>query len=58
MELASLAFDDSSAYAVGTKYANPVYPIARTKYLFDYKQKNPFTIYNFVWTGNGNDEKL
>ena len=45
MELASLAFDDSSAYAVGTKYANPVYPFARTKYLFDYKQKNPFTIY-------------
>ena len=45
MELASLAFDDSSAYAVGTKYSNSVYPFARTKYLFDYKQKNPFTIY-------------
>ncbi len=45
MELASLAFDSSSGYEIGTKYANPVYPFSRTKYLFDYKQKNPFTIY-------------
>ena len=45
MELASLAFDNSSPYEVGTKYSLPVYPFSRTSYLFNYKQKNPFTIY-------------
>jgi hypothetical protein len=45
MEIASLAFDDKSPYEIGTKYANSVYPFSREKYLFDYKQKNPITIY-------------
>ena len=45
MEISSLAFDDQSPYEIGTKYANSVYPFSREKYLFDYKQKNPITIY-------------
>lgn len=45
MELSSLAFDNSSPYAIGTKSSNNVYPFTRTNYLFNYKKKNPFTIY-------------
>ena len=45
MELASLAFDNSAPYSVGTKLSNEVYPFTRTRYLFNYKNKNPFTIY-------------
>ena len=45
MELSSLAFDNSAPYSVGTKYSNDVFPFTRTNYLFNYKKKNPFTIY-------------
>ncbi|MDA0900221.1 MAG: hypothetical protein O3B35_04245 [Proteobacteria bacterium] len=45
MEIASLAFDNSAPYAVGTKESNDVFPFTRTNFLFNYKQKNPFTIY-------------
>jgi len=45
LELASLAFDKTAGYPIGTKYANDMYPFARTNYLFNYKNKNPFTIF-------------
>ena len=45
MEVSSLAFDDQSPYEIGTKYANSVFPFSREKYLFNYKEKNPITIY-------------
>lgn len=45
MEMSSIAFDNSAPYSVGTKYSNDVYPFTRQGYLFNYKKKNPFTIY-------------
>jgi hypothetical protein len=45
MELASLAFDETSNYSIGTRYGDKIYPFVRDNNTFIYKQDNPFTIY-------------
>jgi hypothetical protein len=45
LELASQAFDHSSAKAIGTRFGLPVYPYKKTGIYFDYKAKNPISIF-------------
>lgn len=45
LEYASQAFNDSSANPVGTKFGTPIYPYRKSGYYYNYKDKNPFSIY-------------
>ena len=45
LEYASQAFNDSSPNPVGTKFGTPIYPYKKSGYYYNYKDKNPFTIY-------------
>jgi hypothetical protein len=45
LQLASQAFNYNGANSVGTRFGVPVYPYKSTGYYFDYKTKNPFSIY-------------
>lgn len=45
LEYASQAFNESSPNPVGTRFGTPMYPYTMAGDYFDYKTKNPFTIY-------------
>jgi hypothetical protein len=45
LQLASQAYNDIGENAIGTKYGIPVYPYTKLGIYFDYKKRNPFTIY-------------
>lgn len=45
MEYASQAFNSTSPNPVGTRFGNDIYPYIKSGFYYDYKQKNPFTIY-------------
>lgn len=43
--LASQVFSNSSFSPIGTKFGNSIYPYVKAGISYDYKAKNPFTIY-------------
>jgi hypothetical protein len=45
LQLASQAFNYNTANNVGTRFGTKVYPYLNTGYYYNYKSKNPFTIY-------------
>ena len=45
MSLTSLAFDETSEYKIGTRSGHSIIPFTRSGLNYDYKEKNPFTIY-------------
>jgi hypothetical protein len=45
LQLASQAYNDSSANPIGTRFGVPVYPYRRSGIYYDYKGVNPYTIY-------------
>ena len=45
LELASQAFNDNSFNPVGTRFGVNVFPYTRSGLYYDYKAKNPFSIY-------------
>ena len=45
MSLTSLAFDETSEYRIGTRSGHSIIPFTRSDLNYDYKAKNPFTIY-------------
>jgi hypothetical protein len=45
MSLTSLAFDETSEYRIGTRSGHSIIPFTRSGLNYDYKEKNPFTIY-------------
>jgi hypothetical protein len=45
LQLASQAFNYNGANGVGTRFGTLVYPYKSSGYYFNYKSKNPFTIY-------------
>jgi hypothetical protein len=45
LEYSSQAFNDSSPNPVGTRFGTPIYPYRKSGYYYNYKSKNPFTIY-------------
>lgn len=45
MQLSSQAFNNTSANAVNTRFGVPMYPYSKLGVYFDYKRKNPFSIY-------------
>jgi len=45
LQLASQAFNYNSVNNIGTRFGNAVYPYVNTGYYFNYKSKNPITIY-------------
>jgi len=45
LELASQAFNDNSFNPVGTRFGVDLFPYTRTGLYYDYKSKNPFSIY-------------
>jgi len=45
LELASQAFNDNSFNPVGTRFGIDLFPFKRSGIYFDYKAKNPFSIY-------------
>jgi hypothetical protein len=45
LELASQAFNDNSFNPVGTRFGIDMFPFTRSGLYFDYKAKNPFSIY-------------
>lgn len=45
MSLTSLAFDETSEYKIGTRSGHSILPFTRSGLNYDYKEKNPFTIY-------------
>ena len=45
LELASQAFNDNSFNPVGTRFGVQMYPYTRAGFYYDYKAKNPFSIY-------------
>lgn len=45
LQLASQAFNYSTPNNIGTKFGTNIYPYKNTGYYFNYKSKNPFTIY-------------
>lgn len=45
LEIASQAFDHNSAKKIGTRFGLPVYPYKKTGIYFDYKAKNPISIF-------------
>jgi hypothetical protein len=45
LQLASQAYNDSSANPIGTRFGVPVYPYKKSGLYYDYKGRNPYTIY-------------
>jgi hypothetical protein len=45
LEIASQAFNDTSFNPVGTRFGVDLFPYKRSGYYYDYKSKNPFSIY-------------
>ena len=45
LEYASQAFNSTSPNPIGTRFGNEIYPYKKSGFYYDYKQKNPFTIY-------------
>lgn len=45
LQLASQAYNDSSANSIGTRFGVPVYPYTKSGLYYDYKGVNPYTIY-------------
>jgi hypothetical protein len=45
LEYASQAFNESSPNRVGTRFGIPIYPYLKSGYYYNYKAKNPFSIY-------------
>ena len=45
LEFASQAFNDNSFNPIGTRFGVDLFPYKRSGIYFDYKSKNPFTIY-------------
>lgn len=45
LEIASQAFDHNSATKIGTRFGNPIYPYKRSGIYYDYKAKNPISIF-------------
>ena len=45
LQLASQSFNQSSPNAIGTRFGNNVYPYKKSGVYFNYKDRNPFTIY-------------
>ncbi len=45
LELASQAFNDNSFNPVGTRFGSDLFPYTRSGLYYDYKAKNPFSIY-------------
>jgi len=45
LEVCSQAFNDISPNPIGTKFGSQMYPYKKSGIYFDYKSKNPFTIY-------------
>ena len=45
LQLASQAFNYNTANNIGTRFGSSVYPYVNSGYYFNYKEKNPFTIY-------------
>jgi len=45
LEIASQAFNDNSFNPIGTRFGIDLFPYKRSGIYFDYKSKNPFTIY-------------
>jgi len=45
LEIASQAFNDNSFNPVGTRFGIDLFPYKRSGIYYDYKSKNPFTIY-------------
>jgi hypothetical protein len=45
LQLASQAFSYNSTNSIGTRFGNNVYPYVNTGYYYNYKSKNPFTIF-------------
>jgi hypothetical protein len=45
LELASQAFNDNSFNPIGTRFGVELFPYKRSGFYYDYKSKNPFSIY-------------
>lgn len=45
LEYASQAFNSTSPNPIGTRFGNEIYPYKKSGFYYDYKEKNPFTIY-------------
>jgi hypothetical protein len=45
LEYSSQAFNDSSPNPVGTRFGTQIYPYRKSGYYYNYKSKNPFSIY-------------
>lgn len=45
LEYSSQAFNSSSPNPIGTRFGTPLYPYKLSGYYYNYKDKNPFTIY-------------
>jgi hypothetical protein len=45
LELASQAFSDTGLNPIGTRFGVDLYPYTKSGFYFNYKEKNPYTIY-------------
>ena len=45
LEYASQAFNSTSPNPIGTRFGNQIYPYRKSGFYYDYKERNPFTIY-------------
>jgi hypothetical protein len=45
LEYASQAFNSTSKNSIGTRFGNEIYPYKKSGFYYDYKTRNPFTIY-------------
>ena len=45
LEYASQAFNSTSPNPIGTRFGNEIYPYKKSGFYYDYKAKNPFSIY-------------
>ena len=45
LSIASQAFDNNSTSPIGTRFGNSIYPYTKSAIGYDYKAKNPFSIY-------------
>jgi hypothetical protein len=45
LEYASQAFNSTSPNPIGTRFGNEIFPYKKSGFYYDYKERNPFTIY-------------
>ena len=45
LEYASQAFNSTSPNPIGTRFGNEMYPYKKSGFYYDYKERNPFSIY-------------